>query len=140
VIFTVDGQAQPAVTLAGDGTASWSTTTLPVGTRKVVAGYSGDTMFAPSDSDPVTVQVIAAGGGGTTAPPTGGSTAPSGGTSNGLPPPTPPSGPTPPQHPPLASTGSPIGQLTIWASVLLVVGAAFILLATRRRRGSRQRG
>lgn len=135
VAFVVDGHAQPPVPVASDGSAAWSTSTLAVGTHEVEARYNGNSAFAPSTSAPIRVQVTAAPGGGTpSGGPTSGGPPSGGGTSNGPPS---PHGSTPAQHPPLAFTGSPIGQLTIWSAVLLVVGAAFILFARRRtsRRG-----
>jgi hypothetical protein len=45
------------VTLSG-GSASLTTTTLPVGTNTVLAVYSGDNQDAASISQPITVTVI----------------------------------------------------------------------------------
>ncbi|MEI7619454.1 MAG: Ig-like domain repeat protein [Actinomycetota bacterium] len=47
VVFSIDGVAAPAVTLS-NGTATFSTSTLSVGSHNVVARYGGDTNFAPS--------------------------------------------------------------------------------------------
>lgn len=50
--------SSPAVTIAPNGTASWSTTTIPIGTYTVSAAYSGDQNYLPSTvnfSSPITV-------------------------------------------------------------------------------------
>ena len=49
VTFTIDGTAQPAVTLVS-GQANLSSSTLPIGTHNVTAQYSGDVNFATSTS------------------------------------------------------------------------------------------
>jgi len=56
VTFTIDGTAQPAVTLSS-GTASYSTSLLSAGTHQIVAAYSGDANYASSTSSALTQTV-----------------------------------------------------------------------------------
>jgi hypothetical protein len=49
VTFTIDGAAQPSVTLS-DSTASISISTLSVGSHSITAAYSGDSSLSPSTS------------------------------------------------------------------------------------------
>lgn len=57
VVFEVDGVAQPAQPVV-DGAATFTTTSLPIGSHQVVAVYGGDTHFASSTSDPLTQTVL----------------------------------------------------------------------------------
>ena len=56
VTFTVDGTAQPAVTLSG-GQATFSSSSLSVGSHTITAAYSGDTNDATSASSTLTQTV-----------------------------------------------------------------------------------
>jgi len=49
VVFTIDGTAEPAVTLS-NGFATYTTTSLNAGYHTIVAAYSGNVMFASSTS------------------------------------------------------------------------------------------
>ncbi len=62
VTFTIDGQAQAPVRLAevgGSDQATFTTSTLTPGTHTITAVYGGDTTFASSGSNPVTVTISA---------------------------------------------------------------------------------
>lgn len=56
VVFTVDGTAQPAATLAG-GSATFVTSALSAGPHAIVAAYTGSTDFAASTSASLTQTV-----------------------------------------------------------------------------------
>ena len=56
VTFSVDGAAQPSVTLS-NGTAAFSVFSLSVGSHTVTAAYSGDANFAPSAAPAITQTV-----------------------------------------------------------------------------------
>ncbi len=58
VVFTLDGVAQPAITLDALGTASFTPTGLTNGTHLVTASYSGDANFLPSSSNTAYTIVI----------------------------------------------------------------------------------
>jgi Big-like domain-containing protein len=71
VSFTIDGQAQAPVGLievGGFDQATLTTSTLMPGTDTITAAYSGDTTFASSGSNPVTVTIIPGRPTGPTAP------------------------------------------------------------------------
>ena len=60
VTFTIDGQAQAPVSLTEVGgldQATFTTSTLMPGTHTITAAYSGDTTFASSGSNPVSVTI-----------------------------------------------------------------------------------
>lgn len=57
VTFVEGSTTLGVASLNSKGTATFSTTTLSAGNHQVVAKYSGDTYFGPSDSSPVT-QVV----------------------------------------------------------------------------------
>jgi hypothetical protein len=62
VTFSIDGQAQTPVDLTvvgGADLATFSTTTLAVGSHTIGAAYSGDTTFAASTANPLTQTVDA---------------------------------------------------------------------------------
>lgn len=50
VTFTIDGKEQPTVTLNSSGAAPLTVSLLSVGQHSIVAVYSGDTNYAPSNS------------------------------------------------------------------------------------------
>jgi len=61
VTFMIDGQAQAPVRLSavgGSDQASFTTATLMPGTHAITAMYNGDTTFASSGSNPVSVNVL----------------------------------------------------------------------------------
>ena len=71
VTFTIDGQAQAPVSLTevgGSDQATFTTSTLMPGTHTITAAYSGDTTFASSGSNPVSVTISLGGPIGGTAP------------------------------------------------------------------------
>jgi hypothetical protein len=53
VVFTVDGTAQPAVSLSG-GIATLTLNNLTTGSHQILAAYSGDINYAPSTSNSLT--------------------------------------------------------------------------------------
>ena len=57
VIFTVDGTARPAVSVAGGGTASLSLSSLAPGPHTVGAAYSGDGTFGGGSATPLSYTV-----------------------------------------------------------------------------------
>ena len=59
VTFSIDGTAQPGVTLV-NGLATMSLSTLNAGTHAITAHYGGDTNFAASASAPTIVTVASA--------------------------------------------------------------------------------
>jgi hypothetical protein len=59
VVFTLDGAAQPAISLAG-GQAHILTTSLAVGSHSASVGYSGDGSFTGSSAGPITFSVARA--------------------------------------------------------------------------------
>jgi hypothetical protein len=62
VTFTIDGQARAPVSLTevgGSDQATFTTSTLMPGTHTITAAYSGDTTFASSGSEPVSVTINA---------------------------------------------------------------------------------
>ena len=61
VTFTVDGTAQGPTAITGNGTASYSASSLAVGAHRITAAYSGDTSFASSASAMLTQTVSPAG-------------------------------------------------------------------------------
>ena len=56
VVFTLDGTAQPSVTLA-NGQASFTPPTLSVGSHTLIVAYNGDSNFSPGTSGTYT-QVV----------------------------------------------------------------------------------
>jgi len=60
VAFSIDNLAQPAVVLNG-GAAQFSIANLSPGTHTITAAYSGDSTFAPSNSNTVTQTIQALG-------------------------------------------------------------------------------
>jgi autotransporter-associated beta strand protein len=60
VTFTVDGTAQPPVTLGSNGQATFAISTLTVGQHSISATYGGDTNFNGSTSPALTQTVTAA--------------------------------------------------------------------------------
>ena len=59
ITFMIDGAAVTPVTQSSGYSASYTTSTLPVGSHTVTAAYSGDSTFAPSVSAVLTQKIIA---------------------------------------------------------------------------------
>jgi autotransporter-associated beta strand protein len=60
ITFSIDGIAQPSVTLGSDGTATLPVTALAAGNHTVTAAYSGDSTFNASTSSTLTQTVTKA--------------------------------------------------------------------------------
>ena len=58
ITTTVDGAAGPTLTL-NNGEATYSTTSLPVGSHTITASYSGDANYSPSSASSFTETVVA---------------------------------------------------------------------------------
>ena len=58
-MFVQDGNPLGVVNLQGDGTAQFSTSSLPVGTDHITADYEGASNYSPSSSPPFTLTVNA---------------------------------------------------------------------------------
>jgi hypothetical protein len=59
VSFTLNGTSLGSSGVQSNGTATFTTTTLPVGSDPIVAGYSGDSIYASSVSTAVTETITA---------------------------------------------------------------------------------
>lgn len=58
IIFSIDGVDQPAEALDGSGKATYTTSSLSVGSHTIGAKYSGDTTYEPSEANPTLEQIV----------------------------------------------------------------------------------